>query len=139
MTRLRVLFPALVLAFSLTACKKEASTAPDDHAHHHEGGGGEHDESKHGDFEGREVVVNYAAKPGDITVCPVSGKKFEVKEDSPRLDWQGQSWVLCCNGCKGKIEAEPDKYLGPILEANPPAGDAAATDAAAGDATAPTE
>lgn len=132
MTFLRVLLPSLVLAFSLTACKKEATEHPDDHGDHHghhEGGG--HDD-KHGDVEGREVVVNYQAKTGDVTICPVSGETFEVKDDSPRFAWEGQSWVTCCGGCQGKVEADPEKYLRPILTEHPPAGgDAAATEPAA--------
>ncbi|MFV8751993.1 YHS domain-containing protein [Nannocystaceae bacterium ST9] len=138
--QLRALLSSAVLVFALGACKKTETTTPDDHHHgdhhgegHHAEGGGHHDEAKHADFEGREVVVNYAAKPGDVTVCPFSGKKFEVKDDSPRIEWKGQSWVFCCDQCLDKIEADPEKYLGGILEATPPAGEPPAEDPAAGE------
>ncbi len=109
---------ALALTLGLSACKKTETTTPEHHGHHgHHADGSAHDESKHGDFEGREVVVNYAAKPGDVTICPYSGKKFEVKADSPRIDWQDKSWVFCCDKCLGEVQADPEKYLGKVLEA----------------------
>jgi len=111
---LRALLPTALLVLSLAGCKKTETTDPD--AASASGGGGMHDPSKHGDFEGREVVPNYEAKTGDVTTCPYSGKKFEVKDDSPRIDWHDKSWVFCCDKCLGEIEADPDKYLGKLLE-----------------------
>lgn len=116
----------LLLALSPLACKKdEASTTPTDttakgegHEHHGEG----HDE--HGDFEGREVVDNWMAQVGDVTVCPISGNKFEVKEDSGRYEHQGYTFVLCCEHCTEKVKAEPGKYLDKLVEqAGDPASD----------------
>ena len=44
------------------------------------------------------------------TKCPVSGKA--VKADSPTTQFRGRTVALCCDSCKSKFEAEPDKYSG---------------------------
>lgn len=80
MTRLSALMFAATLFASLSACKKDsttAETASPEHAHG-EGHHGEGHGDKHGDVEGREVVDNWAAKTGDVTTCPVSNETFEV-------------------------------------------------------------
>ncbi len=42
------------------------------------------------------------------TKCPVTGKA--VKADSPTTQFRGRTVALCCNKCKAKFEADPDKY-----------------------------
>ena len=104
---------AVTLFVSLSACKKESpDTTPPGHEHAH----GHDHEGKHGDFEGREVVDNWKAQTGDVTVCPMSGKKFEVSEASQRLDYEGHSFVFCCANCVKKVEADPGKYLDELVE-----------------------
>jgi YHS domain-containing protein len=127
MPRLTAYLFAIALLAPLSACKKgdasaETNSPTDAHAHQ---GEHEHHGDKHGDVEG-EVVKNWEAKPGDVTVCPMSGEKFEVAESSPRFDYQGQSFVFCCPHCLEKVEAEPGKYLDPLIEE---AGGGAATEA----------
>jgi hypothetical protein len=114
---LRVLLSTLALASALSACRP---TNRPPTTHHHEAATpadqdrdlAEYDE----DLEDREVVPNYAAETGDVTVCPYSGRKFEVKADSPRLKWKGKSWVLCSSEPMAEIQASPDKYLGKFLD-----------------------
>lgn len=109
----------LVLFVPSLACKKtEAQTTPpgDEHAHQHHGEGHGGEGHHAGDFEGREVVDNWNARPGDVTVCPMSGKKFEVKEDSGRFDYQGHSFVFCCSNCLDEIAGDPGKYLDELVE-----------------------
>jgi YHS domain-containing protein len=126
MKRLVVLSLCLVVPFILTACKKAPTTEPEQ-AHHgdgHHGSEGHHGE-QHSDFEGREVVDNWSAEPGDVTVCPISGKKFEVDADSGHFSYQGYTFVFCCAGaCLEKVEADPGKYLDRLVEqAGGPASD----------------
>ena len=105
---------ALALLASLCACKKDAGeTTPPAHQH-----GGEHhgDEHSEGDLEGRAIVDNWEAKTGDVTTCPMSGKKFEVKDDSGRYDYKGHNFVFCCTNCLEKVEADPGKYLDALVE-----------------------
>jgi YHS domain-containing protein len=42
------------------------------------------------------------------TKCPVTGKA--VTADSPTTEYRGRTVALCCNKCKAKFEADPDKY-----------------------------
>ncbi|MFO7564136.1 MAG: hypothetical protein R6X02_15935 [Enhygromyxa sp.] len=118
MVRITPCLFALTLSVSLSACKKDSSpaetTAPG-HEHEHGHGHG-HDEDKHGDFEGREVVANWEAQTGDVTVCPMSGKTFEVTDSSQRLDYGGHSFVFCCANCVKKVEANPGEYLDALVE-----------------------
>ena len=53
-----------------------------------------------------------AVKPGGPAqaTCPVSGEKFSVKADGPRVDHHGQTVHFCCPGCLGKFNANPQKY-----------------------------
>lgn len=119
MKRTNILLLA-VLLLPFAGCKKAETTSPDeataagDAEAKSEGEMGKHDESK---FEGREVVDNWSAQPGDVTVCPISGKKFEVTEDSGHYEYEGYTFVFCCAGkCLEKVEAEPEKYLGALVE-----------------------
>jgi hypothetical protein len=110
------LIPLLFTALALLApgCKAPATTTPEDDA----------TAAPAADLEGREVVDNWKAQPGDVTVCPISGKKFEVTEESGRFDYRGYTFVFCCAGpCLDKVEADPGKYLDSFVEqAGGPAG-----------------
>ncbi|MCA9680751.1 MAG: hypothetical protein KC457_01040 [Myxococcales bacterium] len=128
-TRLVPLFFALALALPLAACEKGETTNPDQGTAQAQGDGqGEEHGEAHDDakFEGREVVDNWKAQNGDVTVCPISGKKFEVSDASGRWDYEGHSFVFCCDGaCLDKVKADPDKYLGELVQqAQAQAGDA---------------
>lgn len=55
---------------------------------------------------------------------PVCG--MTVKPESPhRLQHAGQDYCFCCNGCKTKFSADPDKYLHPAPKVEAPADSAA--------------
>jgi Cu+-exporting ATPase len=46
---------------------------------------------------------------------PVCG--MTVKPDSPhRLEYRGTTHLFCCSGCLGKFRADPERYLGTILD-----------------------
>lgn len=60
---------------------------------------------------GREVVENAEAQPGDVTTCPYSGRKFEVKEDHPKVEYEGVSYWICSDKAAAEVEADPGKYL----------------------------
>lgn len=117
-TMTRALTLSVLALLSLSACNKTEATAttppPDATA-----------PAKADDLEGREVVDNWKAQPGDVTVCPISGKKFEVEADSGRYAYQGHEFVFCCSGsCLDKVAADPGKYLDALVEqAGGPASD----------------
>ena len=60
---------------------------------------------------GREVVDNADAQPGDVTTCPYSGRTFEVKEDHPKVEYEGVSYWICSEKAAAEVEADPGKYL----------------------------
>jgi len=51
------------------------------------------------------------AKVGDPTKCPVSGEDFTVEATSPNVVVDGKTYYFCCNGCRKKFEADPQKYI----------------------------
>ena len=50
-----------------------------------------------------------AAKPATNTLCPVMGDKVTAK--GPKAIVAGQEYLLCCGGCKDKLEKHPEQYL----------------------------
>lgn len=53
-----------------------------------------------------------ADKIGQEATCPVSGKKFQITENTPFSEYEGQTYFFCCGGCKPKFDQDPGKYLG---------------------------
>ncbi len=43
--------------------------------------------------------------------CPVTGKPLGSMGVPPKLTVRGRAVFLCCGGCAGDVEAEPEKYL----------------------------
>lgn len=62
------------------------------------------------DYKESDLVANSKAKAGDLTRCPVSGVVFEVKKENPVVSHLGKRYVVCCNGCKAKFEANPFRF-----------------------------
>jgi P-type Cu+ transporter len=50
------------------------------------------------------------AKGGVID--PVCGMTVAPNAGKPHVDYQGQTYHFCCNGCRTKFLADPQKYLG---------------------------
>jgi YHS domain-containing protein len=109
--RLASLLCVGVLLVPLSACKDTpttaSTTAPAED---------QRDENRKPDLEGRPVVPNWEAQAGDVTVCPLSGRKFEVEAHFDRYDYQGYTFVFCCADCIDKVRADPAKYLDPFVE-----------------------
>jgi Cu+-exporting ATPase len=53
-------------------------------------------------------------------IDPVCGMKVDPKADKPSAEHAGRLYRFCCNGCRTKFLADPDKYLSP-REPDPPA------------------
>ena len=43
--------------------------------------------------------------------CPVSGEMLGTMGAPEKVDVNGQPVWICCDGCKDKLLADPDKYL----------------------------
>ncbi|MBK7828643.1 MAG: hypothetical protein IPJ59_26135 [Nannocystis sp.] len=48
-----------------------------------------------------------------MTTCPYSGRKFVVKADSPRFEYEGKNYVLCSDQARDAVAADPAKYITP--------------------------
>ncbi|WP_417736520.1 hypothetical protein [Rosistilla oblonga] len=44
-------------------------------------------------------------------ICPVSGEMLGTMGAPKKVDVDGEAVWICCDGCKAKLLAEPDKYL----------------------------
>ncbi len=56
-----------------------------------------------------------------VAIDPVCGMTVDPKAGKPHVDYRGQTYHFCCNGCRGKFLAGPQKYLGvrepePVVE-----------------------
>lgn len=49
-------------------------------------------------------------------VCPVSGEMLGVMGEPEKIDLNGQTVWICCDGCKDKLLADPDKYLAKLYK-----------------------
>jgi P-type Cu+ transporter len=55
---------------------------------------------------------HHAAAEGGV-IDPVCGMTVDPKAGKPQADYRGQTYFFCCNGCKTKFVADPQKYLKP--------------------------
>lgn len=46
--------------------------------------------------------------------CPITGEMGQIKKDTPYSDHNGMRYYLCCEGCKPKFEANPQKYINSV-------------------------
>ena len=93
---------ALLLSLPLAAgCAKEGSAQPE------EASSGAHAAAAEEDLSQATLVPNTEARPGDVTRCPISGKPFRVTEASPRMEYEGKTYVFCCDRCLNKFKADP--------------------------------
>jgi YHS domain-containing protein len=44
--------------------------------------------------------------------CPVMNTRFEVRKDTPVIDYDGKSYYFCCSHCLEEFKKNPDKYAG---------------------------
>ena len=44
-------------------------------------------------------------------INPVCGVPIDVNNPKHIIDYKGEKVYFCCDGCKVKFEAEPEKYM----------------------------
>ena len=101
------------------------------HADHAEHGQAGHDHAAHekkGDSgeaktdmeKMTEALADFPAEDRESAMkqhfCPVSGQMLGTMGEPERVDVSGQSVWICCDGCKDKLLAEPDKYLAKLTK-----------------------
>lgn len=48
---------------------------------------------------------------GQEVVCPVTGERFKVTEQTLTSEYEGKTYYFCCPGCKPKFDKAPAKYV----------------------------
>jgi len=95
-----MIFVLLALTFGLVACQAHTPDAADE-------------PSSQPATQAANVLPNDGTRVvGDVTACPVSGEVFTVAADSPKAEFEGKTYYMCCGGCVGKFNADPARYLG---------------------------
>ena len=56
---------------------------------------------------------HHTAPAAGGVIDPVCGMTVDPNAGKPHADYQGQTYYFCCNGCKTKFLADPQKYLAP--------------------------
>jgi len=51
------------------------------------------------------------ASPETQHICPVSGEVLGVMGPPQKVSVRGRTVWICCDGCRDKLLADPDKYL----------------------------
>jgi Cu+-exporting ATPase len=51
-----------------------------------------------------------AEEIGKEAVCPITGEKLIVKEDTGSASYKGKIYYFCCPGCDKSFLANPEKY-----------------------------
>ncbi|TWU22397.1 hypothetical protein Pla52o_34530 [Novipirellula galeiformis] len=49
-------------------------------------------------------------------ICPVTGKMLGTMGAPEKVDVNGNSVWICCDGCKDKLLADPEKYLAKLKQ-----------------------
>ncbi|QDV82131.1 hypothetical protein [Planctomycetes bacterium TBK1r] len=97
-----------------------ASDTADDHADHDHGDHADHEHGDHADADSPMAKMMPGLKelsPEDYKsamaqhMCPVSGEMLGTMGAPEKVDVNGTSVWICCDGCKDKLLADPDKYL----------------------------
>ena len=50
---------------------------------------------------------------GQEAVCPVAGETFTVTAETEALVYQGQLYLFCCPGCRGRFLGDPGQFGAP--------------------------
>ncbi|TWU55994.1 hypothetical protein [Rubripirellula reticaptiva] len=97
-----------------------ASDTAEDHAEHEHDDHADHDHGDTADADSSMAKMMSGLKelsPEDHKsamaqhMCPVSGEMLGTMGAPEKVDVNGNSVWICCDGCKDKLLAAPDKYL----------------------------
>jgi len=65
---------------------------------------------------------HHGARVTQGEIDPVCGMTVDPASDKPRTDYKGKTYYFCCDGCRAKFAADPEKYLNPRAPAPAVAG-----------------
>lgn len=93
---------------------KGAATAPETEVGHDHGEHGSDMDKMH------EALADFSEEDRQSAmkqhICPVSGAMLGTMGAPEKVEVAGQSVWICCDGCKEKLLADPDKYLAKLSE-----------------------
>lgn len=89
-----------------------ASSDTHDHADHDHGAAGSDMEKMKAELA--KLSPEDAASAEKQHFCPVSGEMLGSMGAPIKVDVQGESVWICCDGCKQKVLDNPDEYLAKI-------------------------
>ncbi|MGB7327989.1 MAG: hypothetical protein WBD31_24150 [Rubripirellula sp.] len=100
-----------------------ASDMAEDHADHDHSDHADHDHGDHASADSPMAKMMPGLKelsPEDYKsamaqhMCPVSGEMLGTMGAPEKVDVNGKSVWICCDGCKDKLLADPEKYLAKV-------------------------
>lgn len=93
------------------------SSAHEDAEHGHAGHDhGDSDDTGKTDMEKmKDSLASFSEEDRESAMkqhfCPVSGEMLGTMGEPKKIEVNGQSVWICCDGCKDQLLADPDKYL----------------------------
>ena len=110
-----------------TAPPIPAEDVHDDHDHSGDDSHADHDHAEHDqsakktDMEKMtETLASFSPEDRASAMkqhfCPVAGEMLGSMGAPEKVDVNGQPVWICCDGCKDKLLADPDKYLAKIAK-----------------------
>ena len=113
------LLAVIFISFFLFGCGSDRTQPTDSNApstsdghvdHSHQGMNGQTDMEKM-NVALSKLSTEDAASAEKQHVCPVSSKMLGVMGSPQKVDVNGQTVWICCNGCRDKLLSNPDVYL----------------------------
>ena len=108
----------------VTPAATPASDTSDEHAEHNhsEHDHAEHDHGDHAAADADSPMAKMMPGLNELStedyksamaqhICPVSGEMLGTMGAPEKVDVNGKSVWICCDGCKDKLLADPEKYL----------------------------
>ena len=99
----------VILVGLAVGCGKNDDDKADDHSGHEHGEATEHDEGDEDPFAALSPEDAKLAKAQEV--CPVSDEKLGGMGTPIKVQVGDRAVFLCCEMCRKKILADPDKYL----------------------------
>jgi len=115
---------SVLLLLVLAGCQsKSARDSHDDHDHSEVTRADQSDRNKM-----MEQLASFSEQDRESVreqqFCPVSGERLGSMGAPEKVDVNGQTVWICCDGCKDKLRAEPEKYLEKLAASGAAAPDA---------------
>ena len=103
-----------------SCCGGKHGAAGQEHGH---GSAGRDHGSVHGPgHKGHDHTAHGHADAAGLATDPVCGMKVDPHTARHRTGYGGRTYYFCCEGCKTKFEADPQKYLDPRAAGPVPEG-----------------